>query len=214
MSGLTKARVIVAGAGALGSCIAVRLARGGARVTLVDPGSPSANASGIAAGMLAPAFERVLDPDAGASFDLLRSARDLWPGLARGLGDIGLRRTGALWLDLPEAAPRAHALAQGLERLGARVRAAAPPTGASEALFTPEDWRLDPSATLAALRRAFDDAGRFRGHGRERGAQRRQGGALHPARHAAARGAFAVAADGGGAGRQVEPVRLADHGIF
>ena len=161
MSGLTKARVIVAGGGALGSTIALRLAWAGARVTLADPADPADSASGVAAGMLAPAFESVLDPDAGPSFATLKAARDLWPALAERLGEIGLRRSGAVWVDLPEAPPRAAALTAAFERLGAQV--APSPTsgfpGFGEALFTPEDWRLDPAATLRALRRAMAEAG-------------------------------------------------------
>ncbi|HXQ45452.1 MAG TPA: FAD-dependent oxidoreductase, partial [Caulobacteraceae bacterium] len=57
MVGLASARVVVAGAGALGASIALVLARAGARVALADPAPQGANASGVAAGMLAPAFE-------------------------------------------------------------------------------------------------------------------------------------------------------------
>ena len=81
-----KPTVLVAGAGAVGSALAHELARNGAKVTVADPRAPGDNASGIAAGMLAPVFESLLDPLAPA-FDVLRAARDLWPDLA---GMIGL----------------------------------------------------------------------------------------------------------------------------
>ena len=58
-------RVLVAGAGAFGTAIALELARGGAEVVLADPAGVGDNASGAAAGMLAPAFEALLDPDLG-----------------------------------------------------------------------------------------------------------------------------------------------------
>ena len=57
-----RARVAVAGAGAIGSAAALTLARAGFDVTLFDPGSPGDNASGVAAGMLAPVAEAVFDP--------------------------------------------------------------------------------------------------------------------------------------------------------
>ena len=46
------ARVTVAGAGALGLCIALELARAGRHVTVCDPAPVGDNASGVAAGML------------------------------------------------------------------------------------------------------------------------------------------------------------------
>lgn len=163
MSGLAKTRVVVAGGGALGSSIALVLAQAGARVTLVDPGQ-APSASGVAAGMLAPAFEAVLDPEGGLSFDVLRQARDLWPAFAQRLGgDIGPRRTGAAWVDLPGAPARAEAIAEGLRRIGADVES--PPAGMAPraegraAVFTPDDWRIAPAAALAVLAQAFADAG-------------------------------------------------------
>ena len=163
MSGVSNARVIVAGAGAFGSAIALRLAQAGARVTLVDPDLGLASgASAVAAGMLAPAFEAVLDPETNLSFHLLCEARDLWPGFAGRLGgaDIGLSQAGACWLDLPGLEPRAIEIRRSLRSLGARV--AEPPhltVPATDAVFTPEDWRLSPRLTLSALHGAFAEAG-------------------------------------------------------
>ncbi|WP_374532535.1 FAD-dependent oxidoreductase, partial [Phenylobacterium sp.] len=74
-------KITVAGAGALGLTTALALADAGAQVTVFDPAGPGDNASGVAAGMLAPAFEAVLDPAAAPHFDLLLAARDLWPAL-------------------------------------------------------------------------------------------------------------------------------------
>ena len=53
--------IVVAGAGVFGASIAFALARQGARVTIVDPAPVGANASGVAAGMLAPVFEALFD---------------------------------------------------------------------------------------------------------------------------------------------------------
>ena len=163
MSGVSNARVIVAGAGAFGSAIALRLAQAGARVTLVDPDLGLAcGASAVAAGMLAPAFESVLDPETNLSFDLLRAARDLWPAFATRLGgaDIGLSQAGACWFDLPGLEPRAGRIAEALSGLGAHLATppALPVMGAAD-VFTPEDWRLSPRLSLAALHGALREAG-------------------------------------------------------
>ena len=169
MTGLASARVIVAGAGALGSSIALALAEAGAQVVLADPEALGDNASGIAAGMLAPAFEAVLDEGSRQHFPLLKAARDLWPERAARLGDIGLRRSGAIWIDLPGATPLIESHARDLATLGAPTqilsadalhgRVPGLASGVAAGLCTPEDWRLEPGAALGALRRAALDAG-------------------------------------------------------
>ena len=65
------ATVIVAGAGVLGLSTALALADAGCAVTVCDPAAEAANASGVAAGMLAPAFETVLDADGPDDLPLL-----------------------------------------------------------------------------------------------------------------------------------------------
>src|SRR5579872_218257 len=165
MAGLQRARIVIAGAGALGSSIAVLLARAGASVIDADAALAGANASGVAAGMLAPAFEA--EP---GEYAILKDARDAWPAFAEALGaDIGLRRSGAVWFDLPGAESRLEVLARGLKTAGAKyehwgrdalARAAPGLTAAAGAgLFTPEDWRLEPRAALRALQRAAAGAG-------------------------------------------------------
>lgn len=156
-------RVTVAGAGVLGLTVALTLADAGCRVVVADPGGP--NASSIAAGMIAPVFEAVLDETARAHLDLLMGARDLWPGLAARAG-ILLDRSGALavgrdaWLD--ELAGRFARLGERPTELGgATARGLAP--GLSEhverALLTREDWRVDAPTALNALASAAAAAG-------------------------------------------------------
>lgn len=157
------AKVTVAGAGALGLASALALADAGCRVTVCDPGG--GNASGVAAGMLAPAFEAVLDETAAAHLGLLLAARDLWPALEARAG-VRLDRSGALavgssaWL----AQVRAGFIRQGLHAtelprsaLDALAPGLSPAFGS--ALMTREDWRLEPAAALAALRAAAEAAG-------------------------------------------------------
>jgi glycine oxidase len=165
MVGLASARVVVAGAGALGASIALALARAGASVVLADPAPVGANASGVAAGMLAPAFE------AGPQqYAILAHARDAWrPFSATLRADFGLRRSGAVWIDLPDAAPRLDTLARALGTAGVahafwgrrELEQAAPglTLAARAGLYTSEDWRLEPRAALAALRGAAIEGG-------------------------------------------------------
>ena len=153
---MTAPRVAIVGAGVVGLACALRLADDGWAVTVHDEAAPT-SASRVAAGMLAPASEALLD--AAGPYALLRDARDLWTPLAATL-DVRLAREGALHLAAPDVlAARAAALAalggqaQVLEgRALAELWPAglAPPQG--PALFTPEDWRLPAAATLDALR--------------------------------------------------------------
>lgn len=159
------AKITVAGAGALGLTTALALADAGARVTVYDPAPEGDNASGVAAGMLAPAFEAVLDAGAAPHFDLLLAARDLWPALEARIGvvadragavavgdeaylakvDAGLRGLGLHPTDLERRA--LDGLAPGL----------APQWG--RGLLAREDWRVEASTALAALRAAARAAG-------------------------------------------------------
>jgi glycine oxidase len=156
------ADIVVAGAGAIGGAVACVLARAGRRVVVVDP--MQANASSIAAGMLAPAFECAFDAVSAGHYGLLREARDLWPELAAAI-DLPLARDGALAVGT-EA--EARAWTDRLTALGAESRLLA--AGAARdivpgladsawAAFTPEDWRLDPPAALARLRAAAETHG-------------------------------------------------------
>lgn len=162
MSG--QVSVTIAGAGALGLASALALVDAGARVTVCDPGQPAANASGVAAGMIAPAFESVLDAAARPHFDILLAARDLWPGLAQRAA-INLRRDGAMavgdevWLEGIDAGFRGLGL-HAAELPVAAAQALAPGLAAwPRALLTREDWRLDAAKALARLRVAAEDAG-------------------------------------------------------
>ena len=131
--------VIVIGAGVLGLCTAAELAARGHAVTVIDPGRP--NASSIAAGMIAPALESLLEdltPDRAA---LLKRARDLWPAFAASHG-LTLLREGADW-----RGPEAPAAVARLQMLGFDAR----PNNSG--LTTMDDWRIEVSPALKALAR-------------------------------------------------------------
>lgn len=163
---MAKAQTItVAGAGALGLTTALALADRGAQVTVFDPAPPLANASGVAAGMLAPAFESILDPAAAPHFDLLMAARDLWPALAARAG-IAIDQAGAAAVGGEALLERARAGLRGLglpstELTGATLRDRAPGLDRawSAGVLTREDWRIDVTQAIAALRRACEAAG-------------------------------------------------------
>lgn len=155
-------RLVVAGAGAFGLASALTLARRGAQVTVCDPAAVGDNASGVAAGMLAPAFEALLDPVSAGHFDLLCAARAAWPGFAESIG-LTLEREGALWAGAGAGDIEARLLAAGARarRLSAAEarNAVAGLAVSGEAVFTPEDWRIDAASAVVALRSAAQAAG-------------------------------------------------------
>ena len=132
--------VIVIGAGVLGLCTAAELGGRGHAVTVIDPGGP--NASSVAAGMIAPAMESLLEDAPPARAALLKQARDLWPAFAEPLG-LELLREGADW-----RGPDVEVFITRLTDLGFAVRRT------QDGLTTPEDWRIDVGAALKALARA------------------------------------------------------------
>ncbi len=158
---------MVAGAGAIGAAVAWRLQSAGIPVVQVDPSPIAGNASGVAAGMLAPAFETVLDDLGVDAFPMLRAARDEWPAFIAGLEPFGawIDRSGALWVDDAPSQDRMlerlrAAGADAVQLGGGEVERLCPGLQApAGAIHCPEDWRLDPVVMLSAMRRAFLAAG-------------------------------------------------------
>ena len=145
--------VAIAGAGVFGLAVGVALARAGARVILIDPSPAADNASRVAAGMLAPAFEALLDPPMAGRFGLLKAARNLWPDfLSEEVGGPAtLRRSRAAWVDRPGAAPMRGAYTAALAAMGARTLPYDGPFGSGSGVATTDDWLIDPGAALARL---------------------------------------------------------------
>ena len=162
MNELKGLRVVVAGAGAVGSVVALVLARQGAEVLLADPAAAGDNASGVAAGMLAPACEALLDEASASHFPLLKDARDAWDRVLPDLAGT-LDRSGAILQaqDAVAILARAEAAGMAVEPIGeAEARRRAPGLAAAGPfLFTPEDWRLEPQAMLEALHERLTAAG-------------------------------------------------------
>jgi glycine oxidase len=150
--------IVVAGAGAIGRTVAYGLARAGHAVTVVDPRPEGANASRIAAGMLAPAFEALFD---GGRYPFLCEALAFWPPLAREIG-LPVARDGAM-----AVGTRAEAASwtAGLVALGAEAELRELGEG-RWAAFCGDDRQIDPTTALRALRAAAErhDARFLTGH--------------------------------------------------
>ena len=130
--------IVVIGAGVLGLSAAVELTARGHDVRVVDPGRP--NASSVAAGMIAPAFESQLDGADAARAALLRHAAGLWPAFA-GRSGLVLDRTPAEW-----RGSDAKAVAETLTGLGFSVQSD------GDVVRAEGDVRIDAETALARLR--------------------------------------------------------------
>lgn len=153
--------VLVVGGGAIGCGIARELAGRGIEVTVLERGEPGSEASGAAAGLLAPQAEGLVP---GPLLDLAVASRALFPRLAEELAretgiDVGWRRTGVLRCD-PKGADFSLFLEQ--RRAGLPVEEAGPERiseigaglvtpEAGRALFFPEDGIVDPRRLTRAL---------------------------------------------------------------
>src|SRR5438105_7938863 len=77
--------VIIVGGGVIGCAIALRLAREGLKVTLIERGRTGCEASRAAAGMLSPQAEA---SEPGAFLDLCLRSRAMYPEFAELLKDL------------------------------------------------------------------------------------------------------------------------------
>ncbi len=132
--------VIVLGAGVLGLAIAAELGASGRTVGVIDPGA--VNASSVAAGMIAPALEAVLEDCDPGRAALLRRAAALWPHFAERF-NVTLHREGSDWLG-PDPSNRLARI-QDLGFEGCID---------GEAVHVCGEARVEPLAALAALRAA------------------------------------------------------------
>ncbi|MDG2522865.1 FAD-dependent oxidoreductase [Caulobacter segnis] len=159
-------RVVIAGGGAVGLATAAIFARHGVKVVLCDAAALGDNASGVAAGMLAPAMETAFDVASAGHFRMLAEARDLWPAFAQVHG-VELDFSGAVAVGAPDVvetwAARLTEAGAPFERLTAEEAAGLVPGIAPGlgGLRSREDLRLRSLQALAALR---DSAG---AHGAE-----------------------------------------------
>jgi glycine oxidase len=161
------------GAGIAGLASAWRAAQTGLRVVVLERDRPGCGASSVAAGMLAPVTEADFGEDELLRLNLESAA--LWPGFAAELEDatgmpVGYDAGGALVVavdrDDAEELQRLHKLqtSLGLESewlVPSAARAAEPGLAPriAGAIDAPGEAQVDPVAVIAALVRAFEDAG-------------------------------------------------------
>jgi glycine oxidase len=161
------------GAGIAGLASAWRAAQSGLRVIVLDRGEPGCGASSVAAGMLAPVTEADFGEDELLALNLESAA--MWPAFAAELEaatgmPTGYCADGALVVavDRDDAAElrRLHELQRslGLESewlvpsAARRIEPGLAPRIAG-AIDAPGEAQVDPVAVVAALVRAFEDAG-------------------------------------------------------
>ena len=168
----TAVDVVVVGGGIMGCAVALRLARKGAAVTVIERGIPGAEASSAAAGMLAPQMEA---EGPGPMLELGLRSRALYPALATELRDatgidIGYVKSGVLAAALTEDDERALGVrrvwqtARGMrvEALtGDAARAREPSLGplVRSALYFPDDAQVNARSLARAFSQAAAAAG-------------------------------------------------------
>ena len=164
--------VIIVGGGVIGCSIALRLARAGLQVTLIERGRTGCEASRAAAGMLSPQAEAA---EPGPFLDLCLRSRALYPEFARLLEDLSgvdieYRDEGTLCVALAGEDPNEIArwaswqkgAALPLEELSAGDLAALEPAVtklAARAVYIPGDHQVENRRLLDALDTAMRRAG-------------------------------------------------------
>lgn len=129
--------IVIIGAGVLGLSVAAELSARGHDVRVIDPGGP--NASSVAGGMIAPAFESLLDGADAERAALLRDAARLWSAFAEAQG-LALDLTPAEW-----RGPDPDGVSRALRALGFAVESRAGAVAATN------DIRVDPQEVMARL---------------------------------------------------------------
>lgn len=156
--------VVVVGGGVIGLAVALRLARGGAAVTLLERDEPGAHASTAAAGMLSPLKEA---DEPGPFLELGLRSLDRYPGFVRLVEDAsgmvtGYRQDGRLDVALDDdAADGLHRQRRLQDDAGFKSRIVDPgelravePAVSDEAvlgLLTEHDHQVDTKRLLRAL---------------------------------------------------------------
>lgn len=177
------ADAIVIGGGVMGCAIALRLAARGARPLVLERSVPGAEASSVAAGILAPLIEHGAP---GTAVRLGARSRELHAALAEELReassvDVGFRRSGAMIVALDDAeASGLEARARAIEASGGRAERIDARTARDReahlsdevrgAVDLDEEAQVEPPLLLRAMAIAAERAGaRFRSGATVRG---------------------------------------------
>lgn len=169
---MSRPDVVIVGGGTMGCAIARVLARGGAKVTVLERAVPGAEASSAAAGIIGAQGEA---DSPGPFLDLCLRSRELYPGWAEALHeetgiDVGWRRCGVLHVahDEPEGRLLARRVEQQLA-IGLRadvldreetlaLEPAIDPSVLGAVSF-PDDGQVEPRRLVRALAVAAERAG-------------------------------------------------------
>jgi glycine oxidase len=165
--------LIVVGAGVIGLAVARELARRGLRPLVLEAGEVAQEATGVAAGMLAPVTEADFGEETLIGLNV--AAAHMYPAFAAELESdtgaaTGYRKTGTLTValdrDQAEEIVRLHEFQRSLglaaERLTARECRRLEPglsTKVAAGVLAPEDHQVSPRALAAALRLALERDG-------------------------------------------------------
>ncbi len=165
-------RVVIVGGGIIGTLTALRLADAGVDVLVIDRGTPGAEASSAAAGILAAQSEAT---GPGALFDLALESRAMHAALADELRgrtgvDAGFERRGVLEAARTEAEAdaltakttwqRERALpVEVLDTRGLRQREPSLAAGFVRGVWFPDDASVDPARLMTAVSQAAARAG-------------------------------------------------------
>jgi len=161
--------VIIVGGGITGLTVAVVLQANGHKVTLIARDAPEETASGVAAGMIAPAMEAMNDPDPAFSFQRLKAAQQAWLDLSgiwpepfrAALAQAQSAPTFYLW-PVEEPSPDMRLSVMGASHVSLsrdELEAAGfdPETEGGTRIVG--DWLMDATAVLAILQTHFEVSG-------------------------------------------------------
>jgi glycine/D-amino acid oxidase-like deaminating enzyme len=169
MTQLLSQSVLIVGGGITGLTLAVVLQASGHRVTLVARDAPEDTASGVAAGMVAPALEAMNDSDPAFSYQRLKIAQQAWLDLF-GLWSDRLRQlitdaraesTRFVWNgSLEDMDARLSGIGASLAAIPAdELRKAGFDPVAWQAVAVEGDWLMEASVVLKALQAQFVEQG-------------------------------------------------------
>lgn len=152
--------LIVVGGGIVGLTIAVAAQASGHKVTLIARDETEATASGIAAGMIAPAMEAMNDSDPALSYRRFKDAQGawldlyaLWPETLQQIL-VAAQAGDAIYISETQAVS-----ADKFAEMGAKSTSVTVDNTISEASKISDEWLVEATPTLAALSAHFVDLG-------------------------------------------------------
>ena len=170
MANLSSQSLLVVGGGIVGLCIAVAAQARGLSVTLVARDDAADTASGIAAGMIAPALEALGEPEPDVTYNRLKVAQTAWAELLSLWPDSlqtsiisaqAETRNLYVWPQSDNSSdittPRLHAM--GVTFAALSDDELEPIAADCDGVRVDGDWLIEARATLTALQAQFDAAG-------------------------------------------------------